>query len=69
MVFSEIHLTGRVKLALPNCMGRGEPKKSNAGTRYLRSAIVQRIRSDNGMAAGFFIALSSIHSFDAKKGD
>ena len=30
---------------------------------------MQRIRSDNGMAAGFFIALSSIHSFDAKKGD
>ena len=30
---------------------------------------MQRIRSNNGMAAGFFIALSSIHSFDAKKGD
>lgn len=43
--------------------------KSDAGAHCIGSAIARRIRSDNEMLAGSFVALSSVHSFNAKKGD
>lgn len=69
VVFSEIHLTGRAKLALPSRIDRKSLRKVMQALVVSRSAIARRIRSDNEMLAGFFVALSSVHSFEAKGRD